>query len=100
MAWWVRTLLLLVTLASLIRPAWGEDMLISREVSARGDDVTTRLDSAVTEMKRQLATQGCDRIAVAYWSESIPLKHLRVEVRCRDGEKDDSVAALPGEDRR
>ena len=99
MATWARALLVLATVTLSLRPAWGEDMLLSRKVSARGDDVTARVERAVAEMKRELASQGCDRIAVAYWSESVPLKHLRVEVRCRDEEKDESLAALPREDR-
>lgn len=70
-------------------------MWLAREISARGDDITARLDNAVADMKRELKVQGCGRVAVAYWSESVPLKRLRVEVRCRDEEEDGAVAALP-----
>ncbi len=46
--------------------AWGADMWLAREISARGDDITARLDSAVADMKHELKVQGCDRVAVAY----------------------------------
>lgn len=90
-----RALLLAAVLTLGAGPAWSADVSLSREISAHGDDLTTRLDSAVADMKRELQSQGCGRIVVAYWSESVPLKRLRVEVRCRDGEKDEALAALP-----
>ena len=95
-----RTFLLVAMLLLWTGAAGGAEMLLSREVAAHGDDVAPQLDSAVAEMKQQLQSQGCGRIVVAYWSESVPLRHLLVEVRCRDGEKDDALAALPVEDRR
>lgn len=91
----MRVLVVLATVAFLIQPAWGADWALLREISAAGDDVTTRLEGAVTEMKQALGSQGCHRVAVAYWSESVPLKRLLVEVRCRDSKQDDSLAVLP-----
>jgi len=93
----MRSLITAALVALLAGSAWGAEMRLTRQVSARGDDVTTRLDSTVAEMKGELQFLGCRRVAVAYWSESVPLERLRVEVWCRDAEQDGAVAALPGE---
>lgn len=96
---WTRTLLVLSVLTLSIEAAWGADSVLSRDVSASGADVVTQIDGAVAEMRHQLASQGCDRIVVAYWSKSVPIKRLHVEVWCRDGEED-APAAMPIGERR
>jgi hypothetical protein len=95
----IRAVLVVLLLALLPGPTWGAELRLSREIPARGDDIAARLDGTVAELKRELAALGCRRITAAYWSDTVPLTRLRVEVRCRDGE-DDAVAALPGESAR
>ena len=73
-------------------PALGADMVVSREVEISGDDVAGLLAGPVADMEWELAGQGCHAFARAYWSETTPLRALRVEVRCKEGEDHERIS--------
>lgn len=73
-------------------PALGAEMVASREVEVTGEDVAGLLARPVAEMERELADRGCTRFARAYWSGAAPLRTLRLEVRCKDGQDNERLS--------
>ena len=82
----VRAFAVLVPLTLWTAPALGADMVVSREIEISGDDVTGLLARPVAEMEEELARQGCHQFSRSYWSDTTPLRAIRVEVRCKEGE--------------
>lgn len=73
-------------------PAFGAEMIVSREIEIAGEDVAGLLARPVAEMERELADRGCVRFARAYWSDAAPLRTLRLEVRCKDGQDNERLS--------
>ena len=82
----VRAIGMLVLLTFWAAPALGADTVVSREIEISGDDVTGLLAQPVAEMEEELARQGCRQFSRSYWSDTTPLRAIRVEVRCKEGE--------------
>ena len=72
-------------------PSLAADLRISREVLAHGEDLSGILYAAVEEIKGEFVGRGCERFTVAYWSDSVPLRRLNVEVTCRHSEANEAL---------
>src|SRR5437867_5179035 len=53
-----------------------------------GNDVRAQLAEPVAEMEEGLPRRGCHAFVRAYWSDTIPLRVLHLEVRCKKGDGD------------
>ncbi len=80
--------LVLSMLALCCVPALGAELTVSRDVEVAGDDVAGQIARPVADMEQELARQGCRAFSRAYWSDTIPLRTLHVEVRCKEGDDD------------
>ena len=78
-------------------PAFGAEMVVSRDIEILGEDVVGHLERPMAEMEEELTRQGCRAVTRAFWSDSVPLRILHVELRCKDsGAKERlSLGALP-----
>lgn len=73
-------------------PSLAADLRISREVTVYGENLAGNLNRTVEEIKRELVDRDCEGFTVAYWSDSVPLQRLNVEVTCRRSEPDEALA--------
>ncbi len=91
--------LVILTMLACPLPVLGAELRTSREVALHGEDLAARLEAAVDELKREFTDQGCERISVAYWSDTVPLARLHVEVACRRSGRDEALAAVGARER-
>lgn len=91
MATMIKRLVFIALLACPL-PSPAADLRVSREVAARGEDLAGQLNTTVEEIKQELADRDCERFTVAYWSDSVPLQRLNVEVTCRRSAPDETLA--------
>lgn len=62
-------------------PGFGAEVTIFRGVTVHGQNLRGQLVQPVAAMKQELTSQGCNRVAVAFWTTAVPTR-IRVEVRC------------------